>query len=123
MYNRLYEYFIKTELITSSQSWFNPGDSCINQLLSMTHDIYQSFDNDFEVTGVFLELTKAFDKVWHKGLTYKLNQNGVVGNLLNTLADFLKYRKQRVVLNGQNSTWVNVKADVPQGSIPGRYFS
>ena len=89
----------------------------------MTHDIYQSFDNDFEVTGVFLELTKAFDKVWHKGLTYKLNQNGVVGNLLNTLADFLKYRKQRVVLNGQNSTWVNVKADVPQGSILGRYFS
>ena len=89
----------------------------------MTHDIYQSFDNDFEVTGVFLELTKAFDKVWHKGLTYKLNQNGVVGNLLNTLGDFLKYRKQRVVLNGQNSTWVNVKADVPQGSIPGCYFS
>ena len=93
MYNRLYEYFIEIELITSSQSGFNPGDSCINQSLSMTHDIYQSFDNGFEVTGVFLDLSKAFDKVWHKVLTYKLKQNGVVGNLLNTLADFLKNGK------------------------------
>ena len=96
-----------------------PGDSCINQLLSMTHDIYQSFDNGFEVRGVYFDISKAFDKVWHKGLTYKLKQNGVAGNLLKTLADFLKDRKQRVVLNGQNSTWVNVEAGVPQGSILG----
>ena len=50
------------------------------------------------------DISKAFDKVLHKGLIYKLKQNGVVGNLLNTLTDFLKDRKQRVVLNGQNST-------------------
>ena len=55
VYNRLYEYFIENELISSSQSGFKPGDSCINQLLSITYDIYQSFDNGFEV--------KAFDKV------------------------------------------------------------
>ena len=52
-------------------------------------------------------------------LSTKLKQNGVAGNLLNTLADFLKDRKQRVVLNGQNSTWVNVEAGVPQDSILG----
>ena len=115
----MYEYFIENELISSSQSGFKPGDSCINQLLSITHDIYQSFDNGFEVRGVFLDISKAFDKVWHKGLIYKLKQNGVAGNLLKTLADFLKDRKQRVVLNGQNSTWVNVEAGVPQGSILG----
>ena len=93
MYNRLYEYSIENELISSSQSGFKPGDSCINQLLSITHNIYESFDNGFEVRGVFLDITKVFDKVWHKGIIYKLKQNGVAGNLLNTLTNFLKDRK------------------------------
>ena len=115
----MYEYFIENELISSSQSGFKPGDSSINQLLSRTHNSYQSFDNGFQVMGVFLNISTTFDKVWHKGLIYKLKQNGVTGNLLNFLADFLKDRKQRVVLNGQNSTWVNFEAGVPQGSILG----
>ena len=115
----MYVYFIENELVSLSQSGFKPEDSCINQLLSRTHDMYQSFDNDFEVRGVFLDIYKAFDKVCHKGIFYKLKENGVAGNLLNTLADFLKDRKQRVVLNGQKSTWVNVEARIPQGSILG----
>ena len=110
----MHEYFIENELISSSQPGFKPGDSCINQLLSITHDIYESFDND-----VFLDISNAFNKVWHKGLIYKLKQNGVAGNLLNTLTDFLKGRKQRVLLNGQSSTWFNVEAGVPQGFILG----
>ena len=77
MYNRLYEYFIENELISSSQSEYKPGDSCINQLLSIAHDMYQSFDNGFEIRGVFHDISKAFDKVWHKGLVYKLKQNGL----------------------------------------------
>ena len=119
MYNRLYKYFIENELISSRQSGFKPGDSCINQLLSIIHDIYQSFENGFEVRGVFLDISKVFDKVWHKGLIHKLKQNGVVGDLLNNLPNFLKDRKQRVVLNDQISTWINVKAGVHQGSILG----
>ena len=110
---------IENELISSRQSCFKSGNLCSNQLLPKLHGIYQSFGNGFEVRGVFLDIPKAFDKVWHKGLIYKLKQNGVAGNLLKTLADFLKDRKQRVVLNGQNSTWVNVEAGVPQGSILG----
>ena len=123
LYNRLYEYFIENELISSSQPGFKPGDSCINQLLSITHDIYQSLDNGFEVRVVFLDISKAFDKVWHKGLIYKLKQNRVAGNLLNTVTDFLKDRKHRVLLNGQNSTWVNVEAGVPQVQFLDHYFS
>ena len=72
MYNRLYEYFIENELISSSQSRLQQGDLCINQLLSLNHDIYQSFDNGFQVKGVFLDISKSLDKVWHEGIIYKL---------------------------------------------------
>ena len=77
------------------------------------------FDNGFEVRAIFLDISKAFDKDWHKGLVFELKQNGVTGDLLNILTDFLKERKQRVVLNGQHSKWSNISAGVPQGSILG----
>ena len=72
----MYEFFTENNLISSNQSGFQPGDSCINQILSMTHGIYKSFDDDLEVRGIILDSSKAFDKVWHKGLLYKLKQNG-----------------------------------------------
>ena len=72
IYNSLFKFFIANELISSNQSGFKPGDSCINQLLSITHEIYKSFDDRYEVRGVFLDISKAFDKVWHNGLIYKL---------------------------------------------------
>ena len=81
--------------------------------------MYQSFDNDLMVRGVFLDISKAFDKVWHKILILKLSHNGISGNLLYLLKDFLKYRKQRVVLNGQNFLWKRITSGAPQGSILG----
>ena len=122
IYNSLFEFFIANELISFNQSGFKPGDSCINQLLSITHEIYKSFDDGYEVRGVFLDVSKAFDKVWHNGLIYKLKQNGVSGKLLNLIIDFLDVRKQGVVLKGQYSSWASVKAGVPQGSILGPLF-
>ena len=119
IYNNLFEYLIENDLISQNQSGFKPGDSSINQLISIAHEIYQSFDDGLEVRGVFLDISKAFDKVWHEGLIYKLKQNGVKGNLLETLTNFLNDRKQRVVLNGQHSKWANIEAGVPQGSILG----
>ena len=69
MYNRLYEYFIENGLISSSQFGFEPGNSCINQSLCITHDIYQPFGNGFEFRGVFLvnylPMTRAFfSNIW-----------------------------------------------------------
>ena len=66
---------------------------------------------------VFLDISKAFDKVWHESLLLKLNENCISGYLLKLLRDFLSCRKQQVVLNGQYSSWDNVTAGVPQGSI------
>ena len=119
IYNRIFEYLIENNLITENQSGFKSGDSCINHLLSITHDIYKSLDDGFEVKGVFLDISKAFDKVWHEGLIYKLKQNGISGRLLSIIKDFLDSRKQRVVLNGQYSSWASIAAGVPQGSILG----
>ena len=107
----MFNFFIENKLISSNQSSFKLGDFCINQLLSITHEIYEFLDVGLEVRSVFLDISKAFDKVWHDDIIYKLTQNGISGNLLNLREDFLKERKQHVVLNGQVST------RVPQGSI------
>ena len=115
----MFKFFIENELISPNQSGFKPRGSCTNQLLAITHEIYKSFDKVNEVRGVFLDISKAFDKVWHEGLIFKLKQNGISGNLINLLCDFLRNRKQRVLLNGQVSGWSDDKAGVPQGSILG----
>ena len=110
IYNNTYNYLIDNNLISQNQSRFKCGDSCINQLISITHDILNLLDEGLEVRGVFLDISKAFDKVWHKGLIYKLQQIGISGELLNILIDFLNNGKQRVVFNGQSSNWVDIKA-------------
>ena len=88
-------------------------------MLSITHEIYKSLDEGYGNRRVFLDISKASDKVWHKGLFHKLEENGMSGKLLNIVKDFLYQRKQRVVLNGQHSSWAAIEAGVPQGSILG----
>ena len=121
IYNSIYKYYEMNNILNVHQSGFRKGDSCINQLINITHDIFQSFDSNpsLEVRGVFLDISKAFDRVWHKGLLYKLNSNGIEGNLYNLIESFLSNRFQRVVLNGQHSKWEKISAGVPQGSILG----
>ena len=106
----MFNYFYVDKL---TRSGFQPCDSCINQLLSITHKIYTSFDNGLEeVRGVLPDISKAFDKLWHKRLIFKLKWNSISGERLHILSDFLSIRKQRVVLNGQNSSWTSVHAGV-----------
>ena len=101
------------------QSGFRPGDSTVNQLIYIVHKIHEALDSGNEVRMVFLDISKAFDKVWHKGLIFKLKTIGVKGPLLNWIASYLSQRKQRVVINGQSSDWGDIEAGVPQGSVLG----
>ena len=119
IYNPMFTCFIENNLISENQSGFKSGDSCVNQLLTITHEIFSSFDDNYEARGVFLDISKAFDKVWHEGIIHKLKWNGISGNSSSLLTDFLRNRKRRVILNGQSSSWTNINAGVPQGSILG----
>ena len=124
IFNAIFKHLESNNLLANQQSGFRPGDSCVNQLLSITHEIFSAFDCNpsMEVRGVFLDISKAFDKVWHKGLLLKLRQHGLSGKLLALIENFLSARQQRVVLNGQCSEWKDVSAGVPQGSVLGPLF-
>ena len=77
LYNEMFSFSIKNGLISQNQSGFKPGDSCIDQLLSVTHKIYKSFDDGWEIRGIFLDMSKALDKVWHQGVLFKPKQNRI----------------------------------------------
>ena len=115
----MYAFFKVNNLISPNQSGFRPGDSTINQLLSIAHEIFVGFEDFDETRAVFLDISKAFDKTWHDGLIYKLKQMGIEGDLVKLLGDYLSNRFQRVVLNGQESGWKKINAGVPQGSVLG----
>ena len=121
IFKSLFEYLEDNILLNCNQSGISSGDSCVHQLLSITHEIYKSFDANpsLEVRGVFLDICKAFDLVWHVGLLYKRKLLGICGSYCNLVQSFLDSRHQRVVLNGQSSKWSLVEAGVPQGSILG----
>ena len=113
----MFSFFSENNLISPKQSGFRPGDSCTNQLLSSTHESLSAFDDDHEVKGVFLDISNAFDRVWHEEMLFKLQQNEISGELTTLIKYFLSCRKQRFVLNRQHSSWADVKASAPQGSI------
>ena len=105
----MFKFFIENDLTSPNQSGFKSGDSCINEVSSITHNIYKSFDCGYEVRAFFIDISKAFDKVWYDGIIFKLEQNSISGKLQKLLHDFLVNRKQRVVLSGQVSWWSNLR--------------
>ena len=108
-------------MLNVNQSGFQTGDSCEYQLLSIAHNIYAGFDKNppLEVHSCFLDISEAFDKVWHKGLIYKMETMGFTDSILRLLQSFLSNRYQRVTVNGQTSDWLHILAGVPQGPVLG----
>ena len=112
-------YLIEHFVITPNQSGFQAGDSTVNQLLYICNEISNALDNNKELRIVFLDISKAFDRVWHKGLLFKLKSVGISGNLLNWFTNYLSDRYQRVCIRNATSSWKKISAGVPQGSILG----
>ena len=119
VFTRLYTFLVEIEYLNPLQSGLRPGDSTVNQLVYLVHKIYDAFEKGKEVRMVFLYISKAFDKVWHKGLLYKLESLGVRSSLLKWFESYLSNRKQQVVVDGQTSSWCTIEAGVPQGSVLG----
>ena len=108
---------VRNQLLTPLQSEFREGDSTTNQLLHTYHKICEAVDKGKEIRAVFCDISKAFDRVWHKGLLYKLRCMGCSNRVAKWFESYLSQQRQRVVINGQSSDWVHILAGVPQGSI------
>ena len=117
IYNIMYNFLTENDLLSPNQSGFRSGDSSINQLLSINYEVLNAFVKVLNYRGMFLDISKVFDKVWHDGLIFKLRQNDRSGDIINILQYFLRNTKQIVVL--KCSSWADVNAGVPQGSILG----
>ena len=94
IFNSVYKYLEEQKLLSADQSGFRENDSCVNQLLSIVFNIYSAFDAypTLESRGVFLDMSKAFDKVWHEGLIFKLKSMGISEALLELIKSFLVHR-------------------------------
>ncbi len=114
VFKHLYNYLHDHHLLTPLQSGFRPGDSTVNQLTYLYNVFSEAIDSGKEIRAVFCDISKAFDRVWHKGLLFKLHNFGVTGRLLNWFSSYLTHRKQRVILPGVFSSWNVIKAGVPQ---------
>ncbi|MCG8097314.1 MAG: hypothetical protein JAZ17_27465 [Candidatus Thiodiazotropha endolucinida] len=118
-FKHIYNFLHENDLLYKYQSGFLPNHSTTFQLIDIYHHICQTFDNNQFSCMVFLDVSKAFDRVWHKGLVFKLRQNGIAGELLEWITDYLNDRKQKVIIRNSSSGLRRVNAGVPQGSVLG----
>ena len=106
-------------ILTDLQHGFRSGRSCESQLITTMDDLLYSFDNGRQVDVAVLDFSKAFDTVPHNSLIGKLEHYGIDGKILDWINHFLKNRKQRVVVDGEFSSYATVDSGVPQGTVLG----
>ena len=116
IHERLLSHCTANNIISDRQGAYLKGDSTIHQLLYIIHHIRKTWGSGNITHGVFLDISAAFDKIWHNGLIAKLNQIGVEDKQLNLFKSYLDNRKQIVVVDGIKSETESIKAGCPQGS-------
>ena len=107
------------KLLSDNQYGFRSSRSTADILTVITHRVSEALDHGRETRTVALDISKAFDRVWHKGLLHKLSSYGISGDVLGIIESFLSDRSLRVVVNGQTSEAHKINAGVPQGSLLG----
>ena len=100
IFKYLYNYLEQHDILTNYQSGFRPKDSTVNQLLEIYRVIIENLDKGKDIKFIFCDISKAFDKVWHEGLLYKLRKYGINGSIINWFTSYLTNRKQRVINEG-----------------------
>ena len=119
IHKHVHNYLLQNNIITCFQSGFTAGDSSVNQLVELYNTFCQALNEGKEVRAVFCDISKAFDRVLHRGLIAKLKHYSICGPLLNWFISYLTNRFQRVAIPGGVSGWLEILAGVPQGSILG----
>jgi hypothetical protein len=122
VFKHIHNYLLENNVIINNQSGFTKGDSALYQLINIANDFGKALDEGKEVRVIFCDISKVFDRVWHRGLLRKLELICIRGSLLDWVQNYLSGRKQRVVINNASSDWGFIKAGVPQGSILGPLF-
>ena len=89
VHKHLYNYMVTKQLLTPLQSGFREGDSTIDQLLHTYHTICEAVDKVKEIRAVFCDISKAFNRVWHKGILYKLRCMGCSNRIVYWFASYL----------------------------------
>ena len=119
VFKAVYNFLHANSVLSKHQSGFRPNDSTVNQLAFLYHEFCKALDEKKDIRIVFCDISRAFDRVWHLGLLYKLKKVAIRGNLLDWFHNYLYSRKQKVVIKGKSSEWGQVTAGVPQGSVLG----
>ena len=115
----LVQHLDSNNLFSDSQYGFRAGRSTADILTVISENVYRALNECGEGRAIALDISKAFDRVWHSGLIHKLKAYGVSGQVLSIIRSFLSSRLIRVVLDGQSSVDYTINSGVPQGSILG----
>ena len=89
LFKIIFNYLRDNNILSSYQSDFQAGDSTVNQLAYLYHVFSHTLDLKKDIRKVFCDISKAFDRVWHEGLLFKLERIGIGGNLLNCFKHYL----------------------------------
>ena len=117
IYSHIFSHLTKHNILTEEQHGFRQCRSCETQLIATVHDLAENLNCGNQTDVILLDFTKAFDKVPHGCLCYKLYHLGINGCLLSWIKCFLTDRQQQVIINGEISSLTSVTSSVPQGTV------